>query len=69
MSPDPLVAVLTARRKALGLSQAAVAKQLGLMPNAVCQWESGNRTPRVHRFAAWAAVLGMRVELTDSPAR
>ena len=35
---------LAARTKA-GLSQAAVAKELGIAPAAVCQWETGKTYP------------------------
>lgn len=32
-------------RTALGLSQTELAKRIGVTPQAVCQWESGKRTP------------------------
>lgn len=32
-------------RTTLGLSQTELAKRLGVTPQAVCQWESGKRTP------------------------
>ena len=36
---------IEAFRTALGLSQTELAERIGVTPQAVCQWESGKRTP------------------------
>jgi len=44
-------------RQAAGLSQADVAKVLGVTTSAVCRWERGQRTPRADVAAAYARLL------------
>lgn len=48
---------LTARRAALGLSQAQVARLIGLRQSEVCAMERGRLKPGPIRMARWAAAL------------
>lgn len=52
---------LAARTKA-GLSQAAVAKELGIAPAAVCQWETGKTYPDTRRLPEIAKLYGCSVD-------
>lgn len=59
---------LKARREALGLSQAAVAKLVGTSQSAICEWESRTvRGPRITSIERWSEALGLRLrcELND----
>lgn len=40
-------------RKARGLSQGALAKELGLSQQAVGKWETGRSTPDLPRWRRW----------------
>lgn len=66
--PDlhPLVAALRDRRRALGLSQDAVAARSGLTQACVSRYESGQRTPGLHSVQAYAAAVGLRLELVPA---
>lgn len=57
----------SARKKA-GLSQDAVAKQLGVSSAAVCQWETGKTEPRAKLLPKIANAYGCTIDdlLTDS---
>lgn len=44
-------------RKALGLSQLDVAKQLGVSPNAVSMWETGERKPDIIMLKKLTSIL------------
>jgi transcriptional regulator with XRE-family HTH domain len=59
---------LSARLKA-GLSQAAVAKELGIAAASVCQWETGKTLPDPRRLPKVAALYGCSVDclLSDNP--
>lgn len=49
-------------RKALNLSQEAVAKQMGVTQAAVAAWECEIAVPRTDKLPKLAKVLGCRVE-------
>jgi transcriptional regulator with XRE-family HTH domain len=71
------VSKLRERREALALSQRQVGELMGLTPKQaqlkVGQWERGDRPPSYAQLAAYAAAVGMRIEvgiaytLTDDP--
>lgn len=44
-------------RKALGLSQLDVAKKLGVSPNAVSMWETGDRKPDIVMLKKLSVIL------------
>ena len=44
MTPDKIRAL----RKRVGMTQAEFGEVLGSAQNAVSEWETGNKTPRVH---------------------
>lgn len=48
---------MTAHRKIAGLSQAAVARRIGITPAALCRWEHADRTPTIDHLLAWAAAV------------
>ena len=48
-------------RNARGLSQAALAEQLGIKPASVADWELGDTRPSIARLPRLAAVLGTTV--------
>ncbi|HZW13813.1 MAG TPA: helix-turn-helix transcriptional regulator [Noviherbaspirillum sp.] len=50
---------LAAQRKRLGLSVVAAAKILGVSPQSVTNWESGNTRPRASQLSAIAALRKM----------
>jgi transcriptional regulator with XRE-family HTH domain len=49
---------IKAARRANRISQSELARQLGVSPQSVQQWESGETTPRRHRVAEIVRVLG-----------
>lgn len=55
------VALLHRKRLALGLSQEAVGKRVGVHGNTVGKWESGRRWPLLASAQLWARMLGVRV--------
>lgn len=46
-------------RKSRGLSQAELAKAIGVQPPSVCAWEKGNAHPRPEHLEKLCAVLGI----------
>lgn len=63
VSLGDLVAELTARRRALGLSQAELALRLGTTQSAVSEWETGQAKPSGMSLFAIADVLGCDIAL------
>lgn len=61
---------LSARRKA-GLSQMAVAKEMGISDAAVSMWETGKTRPRAAILSKLAKLYGCSVDelLSDDEAR
>ena len=49
-------------REAAGLSQAALAKMVGVTRNAISQWESGETVPSSRRLAKLSKALGVSVD-------
>jgi len=63
-----ILSFLSARKKA-GLSQAQVAKELGVAPAAVSQWETGKTVPDSRRLPKIAELFNCSVdELLSSDA-
>jgi transcriptional regulator with XRE-family HTH domain len=61
--PHPLVSQLAARRLSLGWTQHDLAMRIGVSQNAVSQWETGRSDLPLVRLLAYAAAVGLRVEL------
>lgn len=55
------VALLHRKRLALGLSQEAVGKRVGVHGNTVSKWESARQWPLAAAAQAWADALGVQV--------
>lgn len=53
---------LKTRRILLGLSQQALAEQLGTVQSAVSAWESGEKMPRASQLPALAAALHCSID-------
>ena len=49
-------------REKAGLSQAAVAKELGITGAAVCQWEKGKTSPKLPMLRKIAKLYGCSVD-------
>ena len=49
-------------RELFGLTQAQVAKKVGVGANAVSQWETGARSPCVRHIQLLAALFGCTVD-------
>lgn len=60
------VAVLTARRIALGLSQRRVGFISGL-GTSICEYEAGTHTPTLPSLLTWADSLGCDVAVIPRP--
>ena len=63
---SPVVRVLTARRRALGMSRKDLALRLGVYFSTLERWEHGRMSTDLNMLAHWAAALGM--EITARPA-
>lgn len=61
----PVMTQLIKARKAAGLSQATLAKRLGVTQTALSYWESGKRAPSFAEVARWAAALGLALYTAD----
>lgn len=61
-APPPLVEQLKRRRVAKGLSQEALAAQLGVSRQAVSKWENGDSEPSTANLLALAALYGLSVD-------
>lgn len=48
-------------RKRLGMTQADVAKKIGVTRQAVGAWESGASNPDFINFFGWAAAVGVEI--------
>lgn len=59
----PIVAQLRAARLKQGLSQAAVARRIGVPQNTLWAWEVGRYTPLLDAVAAYAQALGLQLTL------
>lgn len=57
---------LRAYRRALGISQRALAERAGYAREEVCQWELGRRSIKLHQFEDLLGALGVRMELVPS---
>ena len=49
-------------RKALGMSQDALAKQIGVSKVTICWYESGERTPGLENFLKLSEVLNLSLD-------
>ncbi len=61
---DPLVAELTAARKAQGLSQRQLADRMLCHRRTILTWENGMNSPVAPMLADWADALGFTLTLT-----
>jgi transcriptional regulator with XRE-family HTH domain len=61
--PHLIVCTLKTRRKMLGLSRDAVAKEIGISESALTKWECGERSPTLLHTAGWARALGMELRV------
>ena len=53
---------IAARRQALGLTQAQLAEQIGVIQQTVDKWEHGVRNPGIPSLKKLAAALGCSIE-------
>ncbi len=57
--------LLRRHRIARGMTQDALATKLGVVPSAVCFWESGAKSPAPNKYKKLARLLGVSpMELT-----
>jgi DNA-binding transcriptional regulator YiaG len=56
-----LIESLSARRRALGMSQATLDARLGVADHQVAKWESYQRLPGAFMMMCWASSLGVRI--------
>jgi HTH-type transcriptional regulator/antitoxin HipB len=63
--PRHLGQILIARRKALKLSQEALAVQLGISQNRLSELEADPSRLSLDRLIAWAHVLGLELFVRD----
>src|SRR5215510_9945356 len=61
--PDPVIAALRVRRRALGLTVAETARALGYSPRAVESWEGGHKRPPLEVLHRYAELVEARIEL------
>lgn len=54
-------------RQAAGLTQADLARRVGVNKCAVCRWDSGKAMPRADKLPQLAAVLGCTVAALYGP--
>lgn len=67
-SPHPIVAAVAERRRALGISQVALAQRSGTGQSAVCAIETGAVcNPRLWTVVRLAAALGCDIDFTLRP--
>lgn len=62
---NPLIQALVDRRKALGLTQGAVAEIIRRSPAHVCRWERGKEEPTLRNIDNWCGALGVKLTLTE----
>lgn len=63
LTPHQLGAILQASRKAQGLTQSALAAQIGLSQSRVSHLEMHAEELSVEQLLAWCAVLGLELAL------
>lgn len=71
MSPDNcarLINHLHTQRRQRGISRPELVAAIGCVPTQLWAWETGAVTPSLPYFTAWAAALGYRLHLDDTPA-
>ncbi len=62
MKPDhPLGESIAARLKEIGMTQAELARRVGVSQQTVSKWIGGESTPRLKRLETLAGVLDMRL--------
>lgn len=60
---DPIVLQLRDRRRAKGLSQREVARRMDVHQSMISEWEAGVVAPRIASLRAWAAALGLALDV------
>ena len=69
MDHEKIGALIAARRKEMGLTQAGLAEKIGVTDKAVSKWERGQGCPDVSLLPSVAEVLGVQVgQLLDGAA-
>lgn len=56
-----MIEQLSARRRALGITQQDLDRRLGVADHQVAKWESFHRLPGAFMFMCWANALGVRL--------
>lgn len=67
MTATSVCMILREVRLLAGLSQQVVADRLGVTRQALSSWERGVRTPNLARLYAWAAAVGVFIEVRVRP--
>lgn len=52
-------------RRESQLTQQEVGRRMGVTKEAICQWETGARTPSPSNIARWAEALGVEIVLQE----
>jgi transcriptional regulator with XRE-family HTH domain len=60
-----IVKRLRAVRKGKRITQRQLAKMIGVSEEAVCQWETGAREPRLFILLCWTQALGVELILKE----
>jgi len=60
-----LVSTLAARRQALGMTQAVLARNMRTTPQHLSRLETGMEQPQLRMLVQWARELGLHVRLLD----
>ncbi len=63
-----IVGALKQARLDAGMTQTDVAHKLGCALTTVCRWETGRRTMTLAKASAYAALVGLVLELREVPA-
>jgi transcriptional regulator with XRE-family HTH domain len=58
-----IIPSLIRRRKALGISQAALSDRIGVSSDLVGKWETGIRFPSIFLLFCWMDALDMRLNV------
>ena len=62
MDAKSMGVTISALRKKMGLTQAALAARLNVSDKTVSKWESGNGYPEITQFPALAEIFGVTVD-------
>lgn len=62
---DAILLKLRHTRKLQGLTTAALAKRVGVIPSQLSNWEMGKQCPSKNNLTAWANALGFDIVLRE----